>query len=66
MNILVSEILNNFFSAKNIIILPELMSVNQFILNISSKHFFVLFFSQNPRNRRTLIHLTDIGVSIFQ
>ena len=66
MNILVSEILNNFFSAKNIIILPELMSVNQFILNISSKHFFFLFFSQNPRNRRTLIHLTDIGVSIFQ
>ena len=46
MNILVSEILNNFFSAKNIMILPELMSVNQFILNISSKHFFFCFLAR--------------------
>ena len=64
-NILVSEILNNFFSTKNINIVPELILADQVILNISTKDFFY-FFSQNPRHRQKLIHLRCIGFSIFQ
>ena len=47
--------LNNFFSAKNIKILPEIILADQVILNIFSTHSF--FLSQNPLNRRKLLKI---------